>query len=435
MKAGREGMRLLKITLFILLFGMSVLAVANLVRKARAEYLFKSATSIGGLEHARQLDPWRAEIAQEIGDAWLAVMPPRPGPAALAYREAARLKPYDALYWLGLAHSSLRLDQTTPTLRALAAAEAVDPVNQIIQMEEGNIYLELGDQAQGLAHHARAIALSHALTGNLCPYYLGLGLTPCEVAERLLGRNPQLLESFLNDQLAGAIEPAEAGRLWQYVNAEAGSLRGETYRAYFNYLLGRRDFAGARALWGAIAQKFYQRPWDGAAEPFWNGDLALKPKFSGGLEWQISDRLPEGCAVELGTPDPASRAPALALRFDGTQNAAFAHVRHGFFVEPGRSYTLRCPARTNQITTDNGLYLAVSLAGEKPQSFRSRVLTESGSGEVSITFAAPAGCGWGELTICRDFSTRFNNKIKGEAWFGPFMLEAAPVARKEPPSP
>jgi hypothetical protein len=181
---------------------------------------------------------------------------------------------------------------------------------------------------------------------------------------------------------------------------------------------------------------FYGSTWDEGREPFWNGNLAHPIAFKGGLEWQVAQALSAGYDVAIERAPNGSTNPKpinwLHLSFDGTANVNATFVSHGLLVEPGRTYLLRCQARARTVTTDNGPYLALSMAGEHPATIRSRMLTESGNWQLELQFTMPPDCGWAELAIRRDLCSRLNNKIKGEAWLGNFSLEpGAPIPAED----
>ena len=298
-----------------LVFLITFLAV-DLIRRTRADLTFHLARGIPDLQRAQRLDPQRAAIPREIADAWMAGFPPRADRALPAYRAAAALEPAEGLHWIGLARASLSLKRLELTSRALAAAEFVDPNNQIIQKELGSVYMELGNEERAIRHHARALALNPEFMQTLIPYYLGLGLSPRALAERLLARNPRPLNDFFNRCLADGIAPVEAAPLWQYISTSPGVPDSQALRGYFAYLIAHREYPAARELWGYIARTIYHLSWNPAREPLWNADLKRAPLFPHGLEWQIGSPLPDGCSVEIvqqGNTRPTS--PSLALRF------------------------------------------------------------------------------------------------------------------------
>lgn len=421
----------------ILLGLLGGLAAAELARQARAELTFASAAGqMEVLRQVRHLAPDSAEAAARIGQHWMKAFPPRYDLAAEAYRDAAEANPFDAYHWLDYARTSARLGNSCRAECALEMAEQVDPNSHEVQLDLGNIRLEMNNIERAANNHSRAIALNARLAGQLCPFYEASGWTPRQVAERLLSKNQGLLENYLMTCM-GSAGPQVVVPLWEYVNSLSENLSDNAWKAYFHYLVEKMDYKAARALWGKIAKKYYGRDWDEGRELFWNRNLAQPFIFDGGLEWAIINPTPNGCEIDIDQNQVEERkVKGLRLTFDGTANISAQLVRKGLFLEPGQAYTLRCRARTRDITTDNGPYLTLTLGGAHPETIRSQMMVETGSRELTLNFTTHRDCGWAEIAILRDHCTRLNNKIKGEAWFGEFKLETnAPRARGEEARP
>jgi len=414
-----------KVTLWLALCVLLVEQSSQLLQEARTEYAIRNASSLAELNPAVRENAFSAGLANKRGDTWRQMGTPQANEWALAeFRQAVSLDPNDSDHWLHLGQICQEMNRIQEAAKAFAVIDALDPENDIIQQAIGNFLLAQGEMDNALRHHARAIHLNPGLARNIYSLYWSLGHSPVETAQSLLGANPDpnLVKRYWLDALASC-EPDETGPLWEYFCKAPGLLDETAYQTYFNYLVSKKRFDLARDLWELIAHEFYQTAWDERKEPFWNGDFGHPCNFDGGLEWQTPRMGPAGVQWTFGEKFAVGTPRALRVIFDGTKNISFYGIRHGFFVVPGKTYRLGFHVKTLDITTHNGPYVRLSLTGEKPIWKNSPVVTETGEWDQSLEFTAPAGGGWGEINICRDQSTKFNNKIKGEVYYQDFTLE------------
>lgn len=402
----------------------------QLFTQARAEYAHDYANQPESVALARQLDPRRAEYAKTQGDKWMDnAVPARPDLAAQEYRAAIELNPYDSIHWSAWGRASHRLGREAQARKAFEMAHHLDPNNQVVQMEIGNFLLARQEPAAAAVHYARAIASNPALARGLYPIFWQLGWSPLQVAQALLGPNyerPEPFRTYLYDCLSWA-SPAQAQELWQAFRAQPGLMDELATQAYFKFLLAKGEITTATALWRQIAREVYGKDWDPAAEPLWNGNLALAPRFPGGLEWTIDKVLPAGVQAVISPSKTSNSHHAIWLHFTGQANVAFSQVRHAFFVQPGQAYTLSFAAKALDLTTDNGVYVQVLLHGPGGETrVNSPVMSGHGHWEPVMKFTAPADTQWGEIIVRRDFSHKLDNKIRGNLWLDSFSLRPRP---------
>jgi tetratricopeptide (TPR) repeat protein len=414
---------LAKIALWIGLVALSGLSTRLLILQARAEYAFENSTVPARLAVAADLDPTVADYAKSRGDFWLKnSIPPQPILAAYEYRKALELNPYEAFHWSDWGRACRHLGQTPEAERAFGIAESLDPNNYVIQREFGDFLLAQRQLDAAARHHARAIQLNPRLAPNLYAVYWSLGRSPVTVAEELLGKNPVLWRRYFRDCLTWAA-PEEGERLWEvFQKLEDGPDAG-CYSAYFDFLIDKKRYSEAQALWQRIAQVFYRRDWDPRKTLLWNGDLNLPPAFQGGLEWRIRDDPPPGARATISASKTGEPSSSLWIHFEGKENVAFSHVRHFFFVTPGQAYRLSYRVFTLDVTTDNGPYVRLTIYGDPPVQQRGNVVTGTGNWDLEQEFVAPGTAQWAEITICRDRSPKLDNKIKGDVWYDDFVLE------------
>jgi hypothetical protein len=136
----------------------------------------------------------------------------------------------------------------------------------------------------------------------------------------------------------------------------------------------------------------------------------------GGFDWRYPADSPEmQFNVDLG--NRVEGLKSLRIRFGGV-NLSFAHLSHIIPVfEPGM-YDLSFYLRADGLTTDQTPYFSI-------QGYSDASCAAGGSGKfpatsawskVSVPFEVKEGCKAIQLTLKRDPSKKFDNKLKGTLW-------------------
>jgi tetratricopeptide (TPR) repeat protein len=353
--------------------------------------------------------------------------------AAAHYRDALLLSPIAVVHWRDWAEANRQLERTDVARKALEAAEFLAPNDQDIQMEFGNLFLAQGSPEDAVGHHRRALETAPSLGPSIYPVYWAIGWTPVRVAHDLLPDDPILVRRYWAESLAW-LDPSDAIVLWNDLSQSHGdALDAGSYARYFDFLIAKEEYPEAKKLWNAIASKFYKRPRGEEGDLFWNGRFQHERAFNGGLEWRIPEKTPGDTTVRVAMAPGSGSERYLLIRFGGKENTAFSNVRHFFFVEPGATYRLAYHVRANDITTDNGPYVRIIVHGERSVVTKGKVAVGTGDWTFQDDFTVPASAQWAEIAICRDPSTKLNNRIQGDVWYGNFTLEtvSAPPGGEE----
>lgn len=417
---------LASVPLTVVLIVVCLVAVRDLYDQGLASYVFSYTRSEGRLEAAVGLDPAIAAHSKAIGDRALhSVIPPQPHVARDHYRNALLISPYDAIHWLDWALVNEALGENVVAADSLLVACRLAPNLAQAHKEYGDLMLAQGDIDAAIESHSKAIELEPIHARPLYSLYWGLGIGPLEVAQRLLEPDPALLRQYLLDSMTW-VEADQMRALWTELDSWSdGACDADAYRAYFDYLIVRREYAAAQDAWADIVQRFYGMDRVEAGKPFWNDQLDVSVnQFQGGLEWRIPERIPKGVRAAISKASGADNKPSLWLHFDGKENVSFSHIRHYLFLKPGRQYRLACRGTSLNITTDNGPLLHLKLVGETAATyFESEPLTGTGQRTLEILFPTPVDVWLAQLTILRRPSKKMNNMIGGDAWFTDFVLE------------
>jgi hypothetical protein len=143
-----------------------------------------------------------------------------------------------------------------------------------------------------------------------------------------------------------------------------------------------------------------------------------------GLGWRLDKGAGYQVALDAFIFQNGTRS--LRVSFDGTTNADFAAVWQAVPVEPNRRYRFEGHLRTDSITTDNGLFFAVSSLGAPASeafshSTANRVET-LGWVREQLEFQTGPRTSVVLLQLRRLPSAKLNNRIQGKVWIDNLSL-------------
>jgi hypothetical protein len=153
-----------------------------------------------------------------------------------------------------------------------------------------------------------------------------------------------------------------------------------------------------------------------------NGDFENEPTGAA-LDWKISEV--SGAETSWDRSCARSGTNALHIVFQGTENVDYGHVVQTVCPRPGE-YLLQAFARTAGLTTNEGIRLHVF---DAESCARLDVYTEQLTGtndwtRMETRFQVPPGTSLIKVQVCRRRSSKFDNKIRGEAWVDAMSLRA-----------
>lgn len=374
---------------------------------------------------AAQCDPDQAIYSKTLGDQALMESPPRLDAAAMEYKKALLAAPCSLVQWRDWGNINMRLNQLDIARKAFETGEFLAPNESLVQLDFGNLLLAEKLPKDAARHHQRAIELTPSMAPAIYPAYLGTGWTPMQVTDSVLTKNTEVLRRYLLQCLTW-LDPKRTIELWEHINqVQPDAFDADSHRRYFDFLIANKEYAPAKVLWGNIVSKFYDqlpKAIQAKGNELWNGNFELPPLFDGGLEWRIEKSLPAGASAVVTSSDELKPNQQLWIHFGGEENTTFCHVRHLFFVEPGKTYRLEYHAKTLALTTDNGLYVKVTIASNPPLVVKGQIVRGTGEWTLKQEFAAPLSAQCAEISICRDRSQKLDNRIKGDVWFDDFSL-------------
>jgi tetratricopeptide (TPR) repeat protein len=268
-----------------------------------------------------------------------------------------------------------------------------------IHIRAANFHVSQSEPDRVLFHTTRVLEMVPDYDSVIFGYYDRLEFSPTQVLLAQWASSRAALSYF--SYLLDAGRYSAALEAWP-VLLQFGFPTDRTAAAYLNFLLRRDHPETAAQAWAVYLKDRrgdYLRP-----NHLFNGNFQLEPTGAP-LDWNIQPHP----AVE------ASREPGngLSLRFNGTENVAFRHASQVSWVKPGRS-VIRARIRTEDITTNEGIHIHVTAPG---LDLRTEPLTGTHPWTpVELSFEVPPNVHQLTVSICRDPSKKFDNKIQGAAW-------------------
>ena len=228
-------------------------------------------------------------------------------------------------------------------------------------------------------------------------------------------------------EAAGPV-PAEEGAdairvVWNQLLATEPPLSMNEGRFYPQFLLDNGQPEVAREAWLELANhnNLLDSDFESGRNAVWNGDFE-NPLQGRPLGWvlgrseQYKAKQVRGEGVDGGT--------ALRIEFLGKENLNFAGLRQLLVVEPGMQFRLTAYLRTEEISTDEGLFLEVL------EETSGRVLLSTGPvmgtenrKEESDVLQVPEDVEILVLRLRRRPSRMLDNKIRGKIWLDKVSLE------------
>lgn len=138
--------------------------------------------------------------------------------------------------------------------------------------------------------------------------------------------------------------------------------------------------------------------------------------------WRIA---PSGSVrVERTFTEALEGRYSLHVRFSGTANVNFHHVRQTVPVEPGGAYRLRFARKSRNLSTDKGVYLEVTGFGCSGLRAASEPVLGTRPWEwETLSFRVPENCQAVEIRLRRQESLKFDSKIVGDYWLDAVSVE------------
>jgi len=209
----------------------------------------------------------------------------------------------------------------------------------------------------------------------------------------------------------------EAYPVWEQIlkaGSEAVIKQGESYTE----ALAAAGFgADAERVWKQTIQDTGGTPPREPGERLTNGDFEA-PLRNAGLDWRMAQA--PGYKISLDDFQSQSGSRSLRVQFDGTTNPEFYSVQQWVPVEPETDYYFRAFTKTENISTDNGMFLHLSTVGAPPDESWARS-TENRVGsnpwtEEHLNLHTGPDTRVILVQLRRSKSAKLNNLLQGTVW-------------------
>ena len=233
------------------------------------------------------------------------------------------------------------------------------------------------------------------------------------------GQYEKLLDHYIRLK-----ETEKAGIVWQGME-KAGLLTREIALKYVNFLLQQDEPEQAAVVWRKHWQEGDQLLYDGSfQEPPADSGFAWRITRAKGIAWQqLSDQ------------------GGLMITFDGTENTAF-RLSQLVPLAPG-NYLFRGSEQTSGLTTDQRPFWSISGYECEGLAVKDSMLPpDLERQEFALPFTVPDSCHAVQLSLQRNTSYFFDNKIAGsitleglriEPLSGPLSLQPQITPSDKPP--
>jgi len=231
------------------------------------------------------------------------------------------------------------------------------------------------------------------------------------ILENLVPEDYKYRSGYLS-YLISTRHAAEAHETWKTI--DINKLDKDLFIKYVNFLILSGFYDEAWVIWKEITDRIEGIRNNDDTSLVWNQGFE-REILNGGFDWTISEV--EGANVFLDDSVRMSGDRSLGVSFDGLHNPDITAARQVVRVEPSSKYSLKGYARTDSLTTANGVFLNVLGHECAGLNKRSEVVTGTAFWkELSVDFETPADCRAITIAIRREKSNKFDNKIEGTAW-------------------
>jgi tetratricopeptide (TPR) repeat protein len=389
----------------------SLWLIASATQHAIADHWAESSNREQELR-ATRLEPLNAENWYRLGRRRKLDFEDADVSLAISYlQRAVVLNPNSASYWLDLADSYEAVGNFGQAETAYRSAQKDHPISAEVNWRYGNFLLRQNRLEESFRTIARAISADPKMT---------------PVAVSLCWRRTQDVDQILNlalppeaDAYWGAIEffvsagaPVEAATVWKRLVEKKSSFPLSKAFPLLDLLMGSGHVDEARIVWqqACSASGIAFEPQENSL--IWDGGFE-QALLNGGFAWRY--RPAAGANINLDEEVVHSGRRSLRVVFDGTANVDFEHIWQFVPVQPNTRYRFASYLRTQEITTDKGMRFQIAGSGISNQFTPSVVGTQPWTFD-DVEFTTGPETRLLRISLRRETSTKFGNKIRGTVW-------------------
>jgi hypothetical protein len=410
-----------------LAIGLSYLSI----RTALASH-YADLGTLEGYMKATSLEPSNAMYWSQLGDSWQNDLQKADQEQAIqAYRTSISLNSHAAQPWLGLASAYEGEGKVSEARAALLSAKRAYPASADVSWRYANFLIRNGEAESALPQAHEALEREPIRAWEAFALFQHFYPNVDELVDRLLPRQ----ESAYLDVVWGLIREGrslEALKVWDRLfklNKEMPphGVPAGTYQvtqailfSLVEQLLSQGHVGEANRLWDeALDFMHFSSLHEPRDSLVWDG--GFETDLTGGLSWRID--APSGSAISFSKTIKHSGKRALEVKFDGKHNVDFHGVCQLVPVEPDTTYDFSVWLRTENITTDRGLFLRLGTPqGGKPETFTSELTGTHSWSKVGFRWKVPNNMRLVQICLMRLRSDNLYNTIAGTVWLDDVQL-------------
>jgi tetratricopeptide (TPR) repeat protein len=317
--------------------------------------------------------------------------------------------------WADLAEAYAAAGDIPHARQCFERARQLGPHIPQIWVRDANFHWDLGETDAALSSSARVLATVPDYDGVLFTAFDHLAPNPDQVLAQI-GSNKRATISWFQHLLDGdSVPPATAA--WRYLFSK-NYADDATAAAYIDFLLRKQLYDDARQSWvGYVYNRSRDYP---DHNLLFNGSYETNPTGSP-FDWRI--RPLDQIDTIRDQTNPKDGNWSIHITFRGQSNLAYNNVAQKARVHAG-PHRLRAWIRTVNLTTNEGLRLRVF---DPEDAARLDRKTSSITGTQPWTLIdelvqIPERTQIVTVEICRLPSSKFDNKIAGDAWIDQVSL-------------
>lgn len=349
--------------------------------------------------------------------------------AIAAYQHALREDPNSSYYLIDLSTAYEDLGNYAQAREALDRAEAVYPLSAEVTFAYGNFLMRRQDYSEGYKKVRRAVTSDP----KLLPLAISRTWRASEDVNSLLDDAlPANVGAYLEalNFLAQINQPDAGLAVWQRLVGLKSPIDLSRTFPFFNVLIASDRAQDASRVWSeALAADGIPDGADANHSLVWDGDFT-QDFINGGLGWYRDS--PPGVYIGFDSPPPGKRGRSVRLDFNGGVNPDLVAVRQFVPVEPSTTYHFHAYLRTDQITTDSGIRIAIS----DPYHGAVNILTDGLIGSVpwkpiDVDVSTGPQTHFVLIQLIRHPSLAFENKLSGSAGIADVSLTGPSIGVRQ----
>lgn len=337
-----------------------------------------------------------------------------------SYKKALSSNPLDSRAWIALARAYEGLGMEKEADQSLSRAIKTNPADARLRWESGIFYL-LRERIDRAFENLRVYLLLEPERQNLV-YYLceRLKVERRYIFKDLIPPAYNYYRQYLS-YLISHRNLNDAREVWKVISGKKEWIEKGLYLSYIDFLISFSEYNEARQAWNTFHKDFgLNNPEED--EILYNRSFE-RELTGGGFDWRLEKA--EGVWVYVDSDIYIDGTRSLTVAFDGKHNPDIVAASQIVLLRSETDYTLKGYIKTDNITTTNGIFIEITEHNCKGLYKSTDTITGTNLWkEVQADFKTPPDCYAGVIKVRRQKSSKFDNKIGGNAWVDKISLQA-----------